>query len=454
MKTQGLIGILFLSTLSACSHLPQQTEVRRSVAEENAPSTVNQNTEPVWVDNPCFDQAGMPFRKYQQFALDKNTNKILAKKSLTAAVETRNEHPKQGEAWSNVEQFLGEVGILNACSVGKNPSQALSKPPQNNANNQQEAAPSKLIFVMPIQFDTNRYYASVDLKEPLRMQLEKFLNSSHLQEADKADVIVSQCPQKTVEQKEQAGSGVCVTPHTYSYYDVRKLMFGGVDLKKNDDGSYAVYDYYCQKWVGEEDFKKITSNPSEMPGPGNIVHSKVMNVEHSWPQSKFKGNKSSFENLVQKTDLHHIFPTDTEVNRIRSNYEFANVEEATAQRSSCSDSKLGHALPIGEISSTTGTYFEPPTQHKGNVARALFYFSVKYNGGMSALQEAYLRKWNEEDPVDQMEKERNEKIYRLTGVRNPFVDHPEWAQSIARFCRVRTDGDNLKKQDGIDCEAK
>ena len=44
---------------------------------------------------------------------------------------------------------------------------------------------------------------------------------------------------------------------------------------------------------------------------------------------------------------------------------------------------------------------------------------------IDATQAHYLKIWNDEDPVDQEERERNEKISKMQGNRNPFVDFPE-----------------------------
>ncbi|WP_319024020.1 endonuclease [Vibrio navarrensis] len=43
-----------------------------------------------------------------------------------------------------------------------------------------------------------------------------------------------------------------------------------------------------------------------------------------------------------------------------------------------------------------------------------------------------LLEWNSQDPVDNFEFERNAKIQKIQGNRNPFVDNPHWAESIFR----------------------
>ena len=75
----------------------------------------------------------------------------------------------------------------------------------------------------------------------------------------------------------------------------------------------------------------------------------------------------------------------------------------------------------------------PPAEHKGNVARALFYFAICYNLSISETEEFYLRQWHLFDPVDAEEIERNDQIEELQGNRNPFIDNPELVSSIRNF---------------------
>lgn len=96
-----------------------------------------------------------------------------------------------------------------------------------------------------------------------------------------------------------------------------------------------------------------------------------------------------------------------------------------------------------------GDSWEPPAGVKGDVARALFYMDVRYDGleGDTVdlrLQDAQsdpsegrmgvlttLRAWHEADPPDATESNRNEKIFQTYQYnRNPFVDHPEWVACI------------------------
>lgn len=77
--------------------------------------------------------------------------------------------------------------------------------------------------------------------------------------------------------------------------------------------------------------------------------------------------------------------------------------------------------------------FEPPQQHKGNVARALFYFSIRYQMPIDDNQESYLRSWHNEDPIDQNEIDRNDKIKSFQNISNPFIEKPDLVDLIQNF---------------------
>ena len=191
-----------------------------------------------------------------------------------------------------------------------------------------------------------------------------------------------------------------------TYTEARKFMFGNLFLEKMGNNRYAVKDVYCNIVIDEK----------KGAGPDRIPNSQYMNCEHTWPQSKFT---KEFSNELQKSDLHHLFPSDMKANSIRSNNPFADVD-GKITHSECSDSKNGNARIAQNIRA-----FEPPSEHKGNVARAIYYFSTRYKMKIDSTQVRNLKAWNEEDPVDQEEIERNAGIMKLQGNRNPFIDFPE-----------------------------
>lgn len=196
-----------------------------------------------------------------------------------------------------------------------------------------------------------------------------------------------------------------------SYKQARRHLFGEIYLEKKGS-SYRITDVYC-----EEDFTSSVG-----VGPGRIPNPNKLNCEHTWPQSRFNGRQSR---SAQKSDLHHLFPTESRANSTRGNILFGEVDGDAL--SGCMASERGDDIYEGHNA------FEPPKNHRGNVARALFYFSVRYKIGIPDEEEVHLRRWHEQDPIDADEVSRHEKIYKIQGNRNPFIDDPDLADRITNF---------------------
>jgi hypothetical protein len=109
----------------------------------------------------------------------------------------------------------------------------------------------------------------------------------------------------------------------------------------------------------------------------------------------------------------------------------------------------------------SGEPAEVPARERGNLARALFYMAVRYQGDDESLTPdlklvrgkpekdsldtgglCTLLQWHADDPVDEAERQRQEQIFRLQGNRNPFVDHPEFAAAIWQNRCALGGGDN------------
>lgn len=179
------------------------------------------------------------------------------------------------------------------------------------------------------------------------------------------------------------------------YTGARKFMFALLD---NDGGRVcSVYSNLCIETEG-------------------IPNASIMNCEHSWPQSLGATGKA-------KSDLHHLFPVESKFNSKRSNKPFCEVYNVTWEKDG---SRYGFSKYDTEC-------FEPPQRHKGDLARAMFYFSLRYSKPLDIEQEEFLRKWNKEDCVSTKEFNRNNDIELQQNNRNPFVDVPEFADVISDF---------------------
>ena len=152
--------------------------------------------------------------------------------------------------------------------------------------------------------------------------------------------------------------------------------------------------------------------------------------------------------------MHHLFAADPNYNSRRSNLIFADCPgcQALDVLDSPLNNYYGGSGSSGSFQAWDGV--------KGDVARAMFYMAIRYEGGShgqtgcsepdlrltndrgqittfsSNVSVAYmgllseLLQWHAEDPVDAFERARNEIIYAAQGNRNPFIDVPEYAAAI------------------------
>lgn len=243
--------------------------------------------------------------------------------------------------------------------------------------------------------------------ENLKDDLHKVISSYHISQQGTFDRIVEHC---------HLDIDNCYTHTSLGYREARKQLFGYIDLQQDANGDYFVVSTYCQDEVDNSEFPKNSGL-----GPYKIPSANVLNTEHSWPQSHFS---NGYSKSIQKSDLHALYPTRMKVNSTRGNYPFGEVN--TVKEDSCPGVSLGYTKG-GTLA------FEPLDEVKGNIARSLFYFSTRYETRIDPEQEKTLREWHNLDPVDSDEMRRNEEIYKLQHLRNPYIDHPEWVEQISNF---------------------
>lgn len=202
---------------------------------------------------------------------------------------------------------------------------------------------------------------------------------------------------------------------------------------------------------------------SERAGTGSGI---TYNREHSWPNSLGFGSATGNLGLpyAPYTDTHMLYLSDTGYNADRGNKPYA----ACPQSSGCSERATEANNGFGGGSGSypgNGNWFRGPDgnsgsfevwgHRRGDIARAVLYMAIRYEGGThpgtgqsepdleltdnrslivaTSASPAYmgllstLLAWHQADPPDAAERERNEVIYSFQGNRNPFIDHPEWA---------------------------
>ncbi len=168
---------------------------------------------------------------------------------------------------------------------------------------------------------------------------------------------------------------------------------------------------------------------------GNGTYGEAWNREHVWAKSHGFPDDSD----TAYTDIHHLRPADRTVNSSRNNKEFDEGGVADDEATGC-------------YYDNDAWTWEPRDAVKGDVARMMFYMVVRYDPGYHSDNSTYdlelvdstgnasdsplfgklstLLTWHNDDPVDSWEQTRNDTIYILQGNRNPFIDHPEYADSL------------------------
>jgi endonuclease I len=213
--------------------------------------------------------------------------------------------------------------------------------------------------------------------------------------------------------------------HTVIPYSGLWSVFPSTDKKANG----KVWDIYSHNPSGTQPYEYTFG--TNQCGSYNS-EADCYNREHSWPQSWFNATSGP------DSDLFHIYPTDGYVNGQRGNYPYGKV--GTASWTSMNGGKLGNCVSTGYSS----TVFEPINEYKGDLARTYFYMTTRYysEDGAWASSPAtnksiilqwqldVLLAWHQQDPVSAKEIARNDSIYKVQNNRNPFIDHPNYADSI------------------------
>ncbi len=181
------------------------------------------------------------------------------------------------------------------------------------------------------------------------------------------------------------------------------------------------------------------------------------NREHSWPKSY--GFPDDGSNNYPYTDMHHLFISNSAYNSSRSNKPFdICVSGCTEKTTDINNSRGGN----GQSNFTQSGIWNVWSGRQGDIARALLYMDVRYEGGNHGVtgssepdliltdnlslvnasstgnneSVAYmgllsvLLVWHQDDPVDIYEHQHNEAVAAAQGNRNPFIDNPDWVECV------------------------
>lgn len=199
---------------------------------------------------------------------------------------------------------------------------------------------------------------------------------------------------------------------------------------------------------------------SDRAGTGSGL---TYNREHSWPNSLGFGSRTGDLGLPNApyTDTHMLYLADTAYNGDRGNKPYADCPASANCGARATEANGGRGGGGAGDSNWVrgpdgnGGSFEAWDARKGDMARAVMYMAIRYEGGQDSHSgqsepdleltdirskivrtsgsPAYmgllstLLAWHQADPPDDAERVRNEVVYSFQGNRNPFIDHPEWA---------------------------
>jgi endonuclease I len=192
------------------------------------------------------------------------------------------------------------------------------------------------------------------------------------------------------------------------------------------------------------------------------------NREHSWPNS-YGFPDDGWDNYPY-TDCHQLFICAIDYNDSRGSKAFRDCGGGPSCVEFSTDFNNGVGGGSGVYPGNSnwaegnGAYggWEVWKDRKGDLARAMFYMDVRYEGGshggtgasepnliltdVTSLiagsatgnneSVAYmgmlsvLLQWHQQDPPDAIEIARNDAVFSYQGNRNPFVDHPEWVRCL------------------------
>ncbi|WP_300672223.1 endonuclease [Soonwooa sp.] len=231
-------------------------------------------------------------------------------------------------------------------------------------------------------------------------------------------------------------------PISWNYGDL-PTFYATTDVDRYYEKDGSLLDIYSEIPDGPDAYEY---NFDQMIGSA-AAEGLGWNREHMMPQSTFNSYYPMY------SDLFFVVPTDARINQLRSNYPYG-VVGSTIYYTFTNSSRIGNcAIPNATYK---GRVYEPINEFKGDVARALLYYAVRYEGKLGsfnfdtnadptkdqnpmngteeqAFEKWYIQmliNWHNADPVSQKEIERNNYVYQIQKNRNPFIDHPEWVNSI------------------------
>jgi deoxyribonuclease I len=207
----------------------------------------------------------------------------------------------------------------------------------------------------------------------------------------------------------------------------------------------AVYDkvyfdhrvtFYCGcQYNAKKDVALDTCGLQSLSG---ISRAKRIEAEHVFPAAQFgnfrkcwrepesfpecvtsKGRHRSGRECCERVDsvfktahndLHNLYPEDGYINGQRSDFNWGMVNGG--ERFGDCDIRVDASI----------RRVQPPAKVRGDIARTMLYMADTYGFRLSRQDEQLYRAWNNADPPDTWEIERDHRIKQIEGVGNRYVE--------------------------------
>ena len=211
-----------------------------------------------------------------------------------------------------------------------------------------------------------------------------------------------------------------------------------------NSGTYALQNVWPQS---DKDVSNLNANTIKWFYTGTVTSASnfggtngTTNREHVWAKN---GGDTFTPESGPGADAHHLRPTECQLNSTRGNLGFGEVSQTQSNIAKQNGSTSYGTFPNG-LCFKSGSFFYPAAGYRGATARILMYMQVRYgdsfnlkfvdgatsNNGKSIGKISDLFKWHLQEPPTQEEIYRNNAIAAIQGNRNPFIDHPEYAEMI------------------------
>ena len=176
--------------------------------------------------------------------------------------------------------------------------------------------------------------------------------------------------------------------------------------------------FYCGckiSWQGKKGIPDLNSCGYQVRKNANRAGR--IEWEHVMPAWEFGHQRQCWQNCSKdadyrriESDLHNLQPAVGEVNGDRGNFAYSQWNGGEQQYGQC-------AMKVDFKNKQA----EPPARARGAIARTYFYMRDQYHLRLSRQQTQLFTVWDKLYPVSSWECERDQRIARVQGNHNPYV---------------------------------